>query len=95
MKNIASAKSYIGKVSSRAIRSLRAEILMSDLTMEQIGEKTGVDRQTVGRQIVNERMSLNSFLALAQAINADPTSLIADAITKEERASADTKALAK
>lgn len=68
---------------------------MSDLTMEQIGEKTGVDRQTVGRQIVNERMSLNSFLALAQAINTDPVSLIADAITQEERASADTEALAK
>lgn len=68
---------------------------MSDLTMEQIGEKTGVDRQTVGRQIINERMSLNSFLALAQAINVDPTSLIADAITQEERASVDTEALAK
>ena len=78
-----------------AVKSLRDKSLLDEVPKTSIAQKTGVDRNTVRHRLKADDMPLSAFIGTAQALNADPVQVLAEAIEStqaKEKASAATDA---
>ena len=85
MPVIASAISEGEQTAHNAIRILHAEVLLSDLSMKDIAEASGLNRQTIGRRFAKGSMTLDSFVSLSLAIGVDPICILQQASEKQQK----------
>lgn len=72
------------------MKSLRDKSLLDEVPKTEIARATNVDRNTVRNRLRSNDVPLSFFIGVAQAINADPVQVLAEAIEsiqKQEEAS--------
>ena len=78
MLDTADASMTVGNI---AIRIIEKTAGMKGLTQDALASRLGIVRQTVASRFRKQEMMLDDFIDTAQAIGADPSQVIADAMS--------------
>ncbi|MDE5641275.1 MAG: helix-turn-helix transcriptional regulator [Bifidobacterium castoris] len=77
-------KSHDDNAAASAIRSLRIETLLKEVSKTELARATGLHRQTVAKVLKSNDMSLSTFIGLCKAADLNPAELVTQAIKEEE-----------